>query len=230
MVERGDGPGPAGRGGTLGRQVYQELHRRIMGGTLLPGARLTLRGLARDLDVSIQPVREAVGRLAAEAALDLDSGRGIVVPRLDRTTLDEIWSIRVLLEGEAAARFAGRDAAEEIERLIEAHHRRVEAAAVTETPERDFLLQAGGLLISQGCGSPILLGQIMNLRLRSAPHIAEALARPIRMEPGFIRQTLAIQLEVMRAIRSRDAPRALHLRRANLLMFQHYIYRRLGWE
>ena len=104
---------------TLGQQVYRYLHDRIMSGLLLPGAKLTLRGLAEETGTSVQPVREAVSRLAAEAALELTPNRSIRVPLLERDQIDELWSMRVLLEGEAAARFCRCAEPATVERLIE---------------------------------------------------------------------------------------------------------------
>jgi len=38
---------------TLGQQVYRRLYDRLMSGALLPGAKLTLRGLAEELGTSM---------------------------------------------------------------------------------------------------------------------------------------------------------------------------------
>ena len=104
---------------TLGQQVYRRLYDRLMSGALLPGAKLTLRGLAEELGTSMQPIREAVSRLAAEGALELAPNRLIRVPCFSRAQTDELWSMRVLLEGYAAALFATRAESDEIARLVE---------------------------------------------------------------------------------------------------------------
>jgi hypothetical protein len=57
------GTDPLTPGATLGRHVYQELETRILTGQLLPGMKVSLRGIATMLGTSMQPVREAVGRL-----------------------------------------------------------------------------------------------------------------------------------------------------------------------
>ena len=49
-------------------RVYRQLRTRIMHGDIPPGQALTLRGVARDYEVSMTPVREAVRRLVAEGA------------------------------------------------------------------------------------------------------------------------------------------------------------------
>ena len=47
-------------------RVYRELRSRLIGGRVVPGRAVTLRGLAGELCVSPMPVREAVSRLVAE--------------------------------------------------------------------------------------------------------------------------------------------------------------------
>lgn len=89
---------------TLGLIAYRHVRTRLLEGSLVPGTKLTLRAVADDLEMSIQPVREAINRLIAEAALEAVSSRIIQVPVLPRETVDELWSIRILLDGEIAAR------------------------------------------------------------------------------------------------------------------------------
>ena len=98
----------AGAESTLGQQIYQRLESKLLLGEWLPNTKVTLRTLALSLNTSMQPVREAVGRLVAASALEATPNRAFRVPELDRAAADEIWSLRFLLEGEAAARFAAR--------------------------------------------------------------------------------------------------------------------------
>lgn len=222
--------GEAAAAGTLGQRVYRELHQQLLSGRLLPGTKLTLRGLAQALGTSMQPVREAVGRLAAESALELSPNRMIKVPELGRAQLDDLWSLRVLLEGEAAARFAARgttEAADELARLNDA----IRAVRFgPDVPQMLDAVQRWALAIAAGCGSPLLEGMIVNLRLRSGPHFAQALGTPAPVDDAFLDFSLHIQDELVLAIRERDPTRARDLRRADLLTYQRYLYRRLGWD
>ena len=70
--------------GTLGQQIYQELERRILLGEWLPNTKVTLRTLALSLNTSMQPVREALGRLVAASVLEATPNRAFRVPELDR--------------------------------------------------------------------------------------------------------------------------------------------------
>src|SRR5258708_29727643 len=74
---------------TLAQRAHRELRAALMRGDFLPGTALTLRGLAERLGTSIMPVREAVSRLAAEQALELQPNRAIVGPELPPREIHE---------------------------------------------------------------------------------------------------------------------------------------------
>lgn len=83
--------------------VHDELRRCLFSGRFHAGEVLRLRALAGQLGTSVQPVRDAVQRLVAEGALEQGLNRDIRVCRLTPDSLTELYRIRILLEGEAAA-------------------------------------------------------------------------------------------------------------------------------
>jgi DNA-binding GntR family transcriptional regulator len=85
-------------------QLYRVMRSRIMYGELAPGQALTLRGLAKEFDVSMTPVREALRRLVAEGALSLSSSGRVSTPELRPERIEELAAIRALLETELATR------------------------------------------------------------------------------------------------------------------------------
>lgn len=82
--------------------VYEGLRHRLITGKIAPGVGISTRGLALQLGVSQMPVRDALGRLAAEGAVEIRSKRKIMVPVMTRARLEEIMHCRVLLEPAAA--------------------------------------------------------------------------------------------------------------------------------
>ena len=82
--------------------VYGELAKRFVMGRVRPGSTLSTRGLAAELGVSQMPVRDALGRLAAEGAVEIRSKRKIVVPMMTSERFNDLLRCRVLLEAEAA--------------------------------------------------------------------------------------------------------------------------------
>ncbi|WP_045391480.1 GntR family transcriptional regulator [Falsirhodobacter sp. alg1] len=85
-------------------RVYRALRTRIMHGEVAPGQALTLRGIGRDQNVSMTPAREAVRRLVAEGALTLSSSGRVATPELTPERIEELASIRALLEPDLASR------------------------------------------------------------------------------------------------------------------------------
>ncbi len=85
-------------------RVYRSLRARIMHGEVAPGQPLTLRGIAKSFGVSMTPAREAVRRLAAEGALQLSVSGRIATPALSNDRIEELATLRALLEPELASR------------------------------------------------------------------------------------------------------------------------------
>lgn len=88
-----------------------------MHGEIAPGTAMTLRGIAREFGVSMTPVREALRRLVAEGALSLSASGRVTTPDLSPERIEELASIRALLEPELAARALPRAHLSLIERL-----------------------------------------------------------------------------------------------------------------
>ncbi|MFN3970292.1 MAG: GntR family transcriptional regulator [Gemmobacter sp.] len=110
-------------------RLYRALRGQVMHGELAPGTALTLRGIARSFDVSMTPAREAVRRLVAEGALSLSSSGRVATPELTPERIEELASIRALLEPELAARALPRAHFALIDRLAAINALNAEAVA-----------------------------------------------------------------------------------------------------
>lgn len=89
-------------------QVADQLRDAIQSGRLAPGERLVERRLAAELGVSHIPIREALARLADEGLVERLARRGSRVRSLTKDDLDEISTLRVLLEQFVAVRVQER--------------------------------------------------------------------------------------------------------------------------
>jgi DNA-binding GntR family transcriptional regulator len=88
---------------TLSDGVYERLGELICSGQLVPGEKLVIDRLAKQFDVSITPVREAMRRLQREGLVTEIPYRGMVVSKATHEQLRELFEVRGLLDGYAAA-------------------------------------------------------------------------------------------------------------------------------
>ena len=92
-------------------QVYETLEELIIYGFLTPGQHLVEADLAKRLGVSRIPVREALQQLHNNGWVELRQRQGAFVHRPTLDEVDEVFSIRTLLEVESA-RMAAKNATE----------------------------------------------------------------------------------------------------------------------
>lgn len=118
----GDSDGGDGR---LSRAeaVHRALLEALRAGVYRPGDRLREEDVAARLGVSRTPVREALGRLAEKKLLEPAGGRGLVVRSLTSAEVLELYAMREILEGAAAALAARHRAEAEIDALTELQRR-----------------------------------------------------------------------------------------------------------
>jgi DNA-binding GntR family transcriptional regulator len=86
---------------TVQERVYDSLLETIISGRIFPGERLVIEQVAKVLQVSIIPVREALQRLTAAGLVSIGDKPGISVTKLSVNDLEDITKIRLMLEGYA---------------------------------------------------------------------------------------------------------------------------------
>ena len=119
--------------GSLADEAAAQLRAAIRSGAYPPGARLVERALAAELGVSHIPVREALAQLAEEGLVERTPRRGARVAQLSDRALDEISSLRVVLEQLVVERVQERLTAEhqrELREVVQHMHAAVEAGDI----------------------------------------------------------------------------------------------------
>jgi DNA-binding GntR family transcriptional regulator len=168
---------PVGRE-TVQDRVYSELRRALIGGLFEPSQVLTIRGLADALVTSTMPVREALGRLITEKALEALPNRSVRVPPITLDRIDDLLRARILIEGEAIALAAGRMGPRDIA-VIEGMLREwdeMRALKHKKDVDREVTLnQSFHFEIYRACGSAVLIPMIESLWLQSGPCIRVAI-------------------------------------------------------
>ena len=86
---------------TVQDQVYREVRKGLIYGLFVPGQVLTILDLARTLNTSTMPVRDALSRLISEQALEAMPNRSVRVPLITSARLEDLRRVRMLLECEA---------------------------------------------------------------------------------------------------------------------------------
>jgi DNA-binding GntR family transcriptional regulator len=128
--------GPA----SLAEQAYAAVKQLIFDFTLMPGARFSETEMVQRLAVSRTPLRQALQRLQGEGFLQVFPKLGWQVAALDFDTFDELYDLRVLLEGQAVQRLCEAEARPALQALaahwlVEPGERLGEAEAVGRLDE-----------------------------------------------------------------------------------------------
>lgn len=157
--------------GTLSAKVLTHLRGQLITGLLAPGDRLSLRTLAVRLGVSMQPVRDAVARLVAERALEVTPKRAVQVPLMSAPQFRELTTIRLGVEGFAAAHAARMRGGSE-RAALHRHEAAFRRESERRIPDIDAAIVANANLhfaVYRATGMPALTAIIEGLWLRIGP-------------------------------------------------------------
>jgi DNA-binding GntR family transcriptional regulator len=202
-------------------QVYSKLRDALITGRIAPGRGVSLRSLASELGVSPMPVRDAVRRLVAERALEINpANKRLFVPSLTAARLDQLAQARGWIEPELAARAAMlsdpalvlalqgidddlNDALRvgDVDRYMTANH--AFHFTLYERSGADVLLNiAGALWLQIGPFMRVVFGRLGTVSLPADYHV-EAIGALRARDPDAARRAIAADLneglEAMRA-------------------------------
>jgi len=120
-------------------KVMAGIREMLLEGKLAPGTRIDQIQLARRFKVSIVPIREALARLASVGLVELVAHRGVFVTPVSAGELVDLYTLRELLE-EQAARLAVNELTEQDLDALEWTANEMEAAARKQDVERFLAL------------------------------------------------------------------------------------------
>lgn len=126
---------------TLSDEVTERLHNAIREGSLQPGTRLVEQEIAEFLAVSRIPVREAIQRLVEEGLVRKTPRRGAYVYLPSPHEIEEISSLRVVLERFVVERVIERWQPEyevALRRIVAEMRRAAEQGNVSQVHEQDY--------------------------------------------------------------------------------------------
>lgn len=219
------GPGltPAPRH-TLATHVAERLREAILHGHFAPGEPLREEQVAKLLDVSRGPVREALSLLQREGLVLIKSHRGAAVAPLSREDVEEVYSLRLVLERLAvqwAVRTARPEDLAEMQAVIGAMAEgQVTGMSLQEATALDMRFHT---LLVQSARHARLLKGWLDLR----PQIHRFLLDRVTTNPDLQRVIVDHHSAILEALRARDEGAAVqvieaHLHRSYLRVLQRY--------
>ncbi|MGY0399433.1 MAG: GntR family transcriptional regulator [Ostreibacterium sp.] len=157
----------------LSNKIYKELQELLISGQFKPGERLRVADLMEQTGTSLTPIRESLIRLVSENAIDMPSPRSFTVPKLSKEKYQEIYSIRIALEGLATEKATNNISDNDIKRLEKIHKKFIEAEKNKCSREAQLANRAFHFLIYKNANMPILLNNIENLWSMIGPILNE---------------------------------------------------------
>jgi DNA-binding GntR family transcriptional regulator len=194
--------------------VLEAIKHAILVGELKPGRSLVETDLATVLGVSKTPVREALKTLSGAGLVTMHPYKGAVVRTLDDEQARHIYDLRLLLEPEALGRavIANHD-------WRRAHDALVRADASKDQAERSLANRDFHHELYAGCGNPLLVSMLDDLRDQTALVSAVAWRHdPNGSTPSWEREA-AEHRSILNAARDGDAQRAVGLLHAHITSF-----------
>jgi DNA-binding GntR family transcriptional regulator len=168
---------------TVLTQTVGKLREAILTGVFEPGERLVESDLCQRLGVSRPSLREALRRLEAERLVTLVPNRGPLVTEISWQEAQQIYHVRALLEGEAAALCAAREASwpgrQQLRQALEEFR-----LAVKQDNALERLAATGRFyaVILSGCGNKIIAEVLEGLVARINFLRAQSMSRKGRAE------------------------------------------------
>ncbi|AEV18152.1 Transcriptional regulator, GntR [Geobacillus thermoleovorans CCB_US3_UF5] len=187
---------------TLKKQVYEYLREEIITGGFAPGERLVEEKIAKQIQVSRSPIREAIRMLEKEGLVTVNKGGGVAVFSPDIENFQYLYECRVVLEPLAAYYAAQRITKNQIEDLrrqlisIDA-----QPLGLKEILEMNTKFHEG---IVEASRNPFLIRMIEQIRG------INSLYRIAILKQNMLRMKSAIQehIQIFEAIKRGDADKA----------------------
>jgi DNA-binding GntR family transcriptional regulator len=138
-------------------RAYRWIRERIGTGAYTPGYRLVLAQIAKELDVSVVPVREAIRRLEAEGLVTFERNVGAQVAMVDEREYQHTMQTLALVEGFATGLSAPALSADSIIRARELNQQLMECLDHFDPHRFTELNQEFHRILFEPCPNPHLL-------------------------------------------------------------------------
>ncbi len=207
----------------MAEAAVAELREAIYRGDLAPGTPLRLEELARQLDMSVSPVREAVRRLETLGLAVHVPHRGARVSELAIDDLRDTYDVRLQLETLAVRKAAGRFTDEDAAAAKVALEEYAAAHRSSDVREARRAHTSFHFSIYESAGSPWLVRVIQPVWENAERYRAASL--PSR---GTIRERQREHELILEACIRHDADEAGHVLYQHLALTANLVARQMG--
>ncbi|EME71621.1 transcriptional regulator [Paramagnetospirillum caucaseum] len=198
----------------LAEQAYTALHDMLLGGErFMPGDKISVEDLARQLGVSRSPVWNAVARLEADGIVEVRPRQGVFFVGFDRERLLEIMAVREVLEG-AAARLAAEKAGPAQVAGLRASVT-LQREAIARGALEDYAAEAARFhsLLAQAGGNKVMVKIIERLWARAKAMCIRPGARPALLDERVDEHARMVDAVGRRDGEAAEAEIRAHIRR-----------------
>lgn len=194
-------------------RVTEGVRDQIIGGELPPGAALSEGTLAEEFEVSRTPVREALKQLQTEGLVEIRPRVGTFVTAPSRREIIELFQMKELLEGSAAAMLAQRGEVPELASLRENVQRSDDAVAAGDALSYAALVDEFHDLIIRGADN-LKLEQHYRMMMNQLAY--RRLVHTSLSRPGRLVESDTEHHHVLDIISSKDASSAERIMREHV--------------
>lgn len=140
--------------------AYEYLRSRILDGVYVPGQRIVIDQVAKELGTSTIPIREAIRNLESDGLIQYKPYSGAIVSAINETEYIEVLSVIAILEGFAASLSSKHITAQNLNELQQLNNQMDEALTNFEFEKFGQLNRNFHAIIFEKCGNTFLIDQI----------------------------------------------------------------------
>ena len=148
---------------TVSSMAQERIRAAILDGILPQGTRIDQNQLAKDLNTSLVPVREALKKLEGEGFVQIIPRRGAFVTDTSIKDMEDLYFARSILEGQAGYHAATRITQDKLKQLDVLHTKVGQALESHHFDEFSQLNRQFHFIIYEAAGSTYISGMIASL-------------------------------------------------------------------
>ncbi|MBX5334260.1 GntR family transcriptional regulator [Rhodococcus fascians] len=178
------------------KKAYHFIRDRISNQEYTAGYRLVLASIAKELDMSVVPVREAIRQLEAEGLVTFERNVGAHVSMADDTQYRDSMATLAVLEGAATAMAARRLSEDDIRRARAVNERMIETLDHFDPRQFTALNQQFHAVLFTKCVNPRMVALVDSEWAR----LAHLRASTFSFVPGRARESVREHENIVRLI------------------------------